>query len=646
MPRWLRRTGPAGRNTKIMKQDSINFLAHKALNIRIDSLRATTAAGSGHPTSCLSAADIISVLFFHVLKYDYKNPNYHNNDRFILSKGHAVPVLYAALHQRGIITDEQLLSYRKIDSDLEGHPTPRFAYNEAATGSLGQGLSVGLGMALNARYEGLNYRTYVMMGDAEIAEGSVWEAAELAAYYRVDNLIGFVDCNRLGQSGSTLHAEHAERYGQKFEAFGWKVFVIDGHDIQEIMTAIDQAHEVKDQPTMIIAKTLKGYGLDGIESKAGYHGKPFKKDELPVLINQMHVRFKDAAEYIQEEPVHELLPDTIDQKSMCTNNALSLDLATDSVSETFGIGKKISTRKAFGYALASLGKACDKVFALDGDVKNSTFTELLEQEKPDQFVQCFVAEQNMVGVAAGLALRGKIPFASTFASFFSRCYDQVRMAGIGRVPLRLCGSHSGVSIGQDGPSQMGLEDLSMMRAIPGSVVLWPSDGVSTYKLVALMAGYNDGVSYMKSTRADTPMLYDAQEAFVFGGSKVLKSSGNDQVCIVAAGITVHEALTAHKELAGQGIQVSVIDLYSIKPLDAETLIKVAATSGNTILTVEDHYPEGGLGEAVASALRNTGIIINSLSVTKLPRSGSPEELMRFEQIDAAAIICKVKTLKA
>lgn len=629
-----------------MTQDHLTYLAHKALNIRIDSLRATTQAASGHPTSCLSSADIISVLFFHVLKYDYKNPKYHNNDRFILSKGHSVPVLYAALHQLGVITEQELLSYRRIDSDFEGHPTPRLAYNEAATGSLGQGLAVGLGMALNARYEGLSYRTYVMIGDGEQAEGSVWEAAELAAYYRVDNLVGILDCNRLGQSDTALHDHNVERYAQKFQAFGWKTFVIDGHNLAEIVETFKHIEQVKDQPTMIIAKTVKGYGIEQAENKLGYHGKPFKKDELVEIIKQMRQRFGFAEEQPEHNAPPYQLPVMMEQKSSCMQDNITLDITADPAYAFFAQGKKISTRKAFGHALAHLGSTCDRVFALDADVKNSTYTEFLEQEKPHQFIQCFIAEQNMVSVSTGLALRGKIPFASTFACFFARCYDQVRMAGIGRVPLRLCGSHSGVSIGQDGPSQMGLEDLAMMRAIPQSIVLWPSDGISTYKLVEQMANYNDGVSYMKSTRADTPILYDIGQEFPIGGSKVLRSSGNDQVCIVTAGITVHEALAAYEQLDQEGIKVSLVDLYSIKPLDVKSLLSVAATSNNTILTVEDHYQEGGLGEAVVSALRNTGIKIQSLAVQKLPRSGSPEELMKFEGIDAEHIVKAVKTIKA
>ncbi len=626
----------------MITKEQIAFLTQKSLQIRIDSLRATSQAGSGHPTSCFSIADIISVLFYTTLRYDYKNPLFHNNDRFILSKGHAVPAVYAALHQLGVITEQQLLSYRKIDSEFEGHPTPRCKYNEAATGSLGQGLSIGLGMALNARYEKLDYQTYVMLGDGEIAEGSVWEAAELAGHDHVDNLVAIVDCNRLGQSGESLHAHHVDRVAKKFEAFGWETFVIDGHNIEQIVDAFEQVKHVKGEPRVIVAKTIKGFGLEGIEGLNGYHGKPFKKDELPGLIKMLEQRFavKDTPESCTPQQ-----PKKTQQGSSCTKDAIRLDITQDSQVSAFAQGKAISTRKAFGYALASLGTSCDRIFALDADVKNSTFTEFFEQRNPARFIQSFIAEQNMVGIATGLSLRGKVAFASTFGCFFTRAYDQIRMAGIGRVPLRLAGSHSGVSIGQDGPSQMGLEDISMVRAVPNSVVLWPSDGVSAYKLVEQMALYDQGVSYMKTTRADVPVLYDTKESFPLGGCKVLRSSSNDKACIVAAGITLHEALKAYEQLKQKGVAVSVIDLYSIKPLDQKTLLTVAKASNNTIVTVEDHYPEGGMGEAVMSALCNSDVRIQTLAVRQVPRSGSPEDLMKMMGIDAAGIMKAVDSIK-
>ena len=619
----------------------LNTLSNKALGLRIDSLRATTAALSGHPTSCLSAADILAVLFFHVLRYDYNNPLSLDNDRFILSKGHAIAVVYAALYQLGVITDEQLLSYRKIDSEFEGHPTPRFIHNQAATGSLGQGLSIGLGMALQARYDKRGCRTYVMLGDAEIAEGSVWEAAELAAYYKVNSLIAFIDGNRFGQSEKSLHGHDVERIAQKFEAFGWQSFVIDGHNIEEILITIEKANTIGDRPSVIVAKTIKGYGLDGIEDKQGFHGKPFTNEELPLMIEKLQHRF---GLYVHQSIDSNALLDSVIDKKISLISLNDLNIEQDKNAVVFIKGKKISTRKAFGYALAALGKINDTVFVLDADVKNSTFTDMFEFEYPDRFIQCFIAEQNMIGVATGLAQRGKTVFAATFASFFSRCYDQIRMAGVGRVSLRLCGSHSGISIGQDGPSQMGLEDLALMRAIHGSVVLWPSDGVSTYKLVEQMACYFDGVSYIKTVRSDLPILYELDEQFLLGGCKVLRQSESDQCCLISAGVTLHEALKAYELLKQQGILVAVIDLYSIKPLDKKTIVAIAQRSKNKVITIEDHYQEGGLGEAVSVALSGTGINVFIRAVSQLPRSGTQQDLYAMMGIDVHGIISMVKTV--
>jgi len=628
------------------------MLNHKALQLRIDSIRATTEAGSGHPTSCMSAADLVAALFFNSLIFDIQHPHNPNNDRFVMSKGHAIPVIYAAWKQLGVITDAELMSLRKVDSVLEGHPTPRFAYNEAATGSLGQGLSIGVGMAINAVHKKLSYTTYVMCGDAEIAEGSVWEAAELAAHNNLENLIGVVDCNRLGQSGESINNHQTQVVAGKFTAFGWHTIVIDGHDMQAIVNAYQQAKDVKGKPCMIIAKTFKGHGLAHIENKEGYHGKPFKKEEVPALIQELNKTYADAAAYKEEKmyvpakPVvtvhHEAMEGLPFDGLRASGKNITLNLATDKNSAQFEKDKKISTRKAFGYALTALGHADGRIFALDGDVKNSTYTEIFEADFPDRFVECFVAEQNMIGVSVGLQARGNIPFAATFGAFFSRCYDQIRMAGIGRNALRLCGSHCGVSIGQDGPSQMALEDLAIMRALPNSIVLYPSDGVATYKLTELMANYNDGISYLRSTRADTPVLYDKDETFSIGGSKILRSGKNNVACIVTAGITLHEALKAYDLLQKQGVSVAVIDLYSIKPLDVATLKTIAAKAGNRVITVEDHYPQGGIGEAVAAALANTGIQIESMAVTQIPRSGSPEELLAWAGIDAEAIARKVK----
>jgi len=617
--------------------NEILFLENKALSLRIDSIRSTTKSKSGHPTSCLSAADLVAAIFFHELRYDLQNPKNPNNDRFILSKGHAIPVIYAAWKHLGVISDDELLALREFDSPLEGHPTPRFKYNEAATGSLGQGLAVGIGMALNAKLENLNYKTYVMLGDGEIAEGSIWESAELAAHYKLDNLLAIVDCNMLGQTGETIHAHEVEKYAKKFEAFGFETFVINGHNMQEILQALQQTKTIKEKPCVIIAKTDKGHGIKNVEGKNSFHGKPFKSEEVEKLIDQLKNEFPQATEYASK-PYEPENPGTNQEIS---HDKTSLNLEKDPNSALFNPGEKIATRKAYGYALAAAGRKNKNIIALDGDVKNSTYSEIFEEEFPERFIQCFIAEQSMLGISTGFETRNKIPFAATFAAFLTRAFDQIRMAGIGRNALRLCGSHSGVSIGEDGPSQMGMEDLAMMRTLPNSIVFYPCDGVSTYKLVELMANYNDGISYLRTTRPTTSIIYDKNEKFEIGGCKVLKQSNNDKACIIGAGITLHEALKAYDMLKNQNISVSIIDLYCVKPLDVQTLKNIAKKSDNTIITVEDHYLEGGLGQAVASALVNENIDVYNLAVTKLPRSGTSEELMRFVKIDAQSIVEKV-----
>lgn len=620
----------------------INFLKKVALNLRIDSIKATTASKSGHPTSCMAISDLISVIFFHFLKYDIKNPKNPNNDRFILSIGHAIPVVYSAWKNMGVITEKELLDLRKFDSPLEGHPTPRFKYNEATTGSLGQGLSIGVGMALNAKHDNLDYKTYVMIGDGESAEGSIWEGAELAAYYKLDNLICILDANRLGQSGESIYGYDIEKFTKRFDAFGFKTFTINGHNIPEIIDTLNEAQNVKGQPIAIIAKTIKGFGLKEVENKNGYHGKPFKAEQLSSLIQELKNRFE--IQDLELEKYVPSLPTFTDIKLQNKKEKISLDINKDENSSLFEKTEKIATRKAFGYALLSLGKINKNIFSIDADVQNSTFTIFFNQEFPQRFYQAFIAEQAMVGIATGLDLRGKIPFAATFGAFFSRAHDQIRMAGIGRNALRLCGSHCGVSIGEDGPSQMALEDIAMFRTVPNSIVFYPSDGVSTYKLTEIIANYYGGVSYIRTTRPATQNLYSKDENFEIGGCKILKQSDDDKVCIVAAGITLHESLKAYKELKEQNINVSIIDLYSIKPLDKKTVIEVAKKSGNKIITVEDHYLQGGLGEAVASELSDIDIVVEKLAVTKIARSAKAQELLAYEGIDASSIVKKVLTL--
>lgn len=619
-------------------QNLQHFIEHKAYNIRVSSLLMTTMAGSGHPTSCLSAADIVATLFFYGMHFDPNDFDNPNNDRFILSKGHAAPVLYAAWKELGKVTEQELMTYRDIHSNLEGHPTLRFKYAEAATGSLGMGLSIGAGMALVAKMDKRSARTYVLMGDSEITEGSIWEAAEIAAQYKLDNLIGIVDCNRLGQSTATIHEWHTQRYADKFEAFGWKAIIVDGHDVHHLMGALDKAREVEDRPVMIIAKTIKGYGLKEVENKQGFHGKAFTKEQLNTELAELEKRFPQAAAYNQQT----FMPQPPSEGAQpAAKECVDIDM----VEPHYKIGEHVATRNAYGHALAALGPRCKMVVSLDAEVKNSTYAEFFAEKYPERFFQCYIAEQNMVSMGVGMERRGKAPFISTFGAFFSRAHDQIRMAAIGNAALRLVGSHAGVSIGQDGPSQMALEDIAIMRALPGSVVLYPSDGVSTYRLVSQMAEYNDGITYLRTTRMDTSVRYALHEEFPFGGCKVLAESEKDQVCIVAAGVTLVEAMKAYEQLQQEGISVAVIDLYSIKPLDRDTLLRVGTQAKKRMITVEDHYREGGLGEAVLYALRNTGITIQCLAVTQLPRSGKPEELLAMMGIDAAGIIRAVKAIK-
>jgi transketolase len=613
-----------------------HFLAQKAYNLRVSSIIESACAGSGHPTTCLSAADIVAVLFFHTMRFDPHNFENPNADRFILSKGHASALLYAVWKELGLLSAEDLTLYRTFDSPLEGHPTFRFPYTEAATGSLGIGLSIGVGEALAARIDKRDFKTYVLMGDGEAAEGSVWEAAELASYNKLNNLIAIIDCNRLGQSGQTMLGHEYKKYAERFAAFGFETLIVDGHDVDALISALDQARKSTQKPVALIAKTIKGYGISSIEDKEGYHGKPISKKDMPAILADMHKRF---ANIVDTQCVYQWHP-----RVPLNEAPIQKKITITMPKPTYALDSLVATRKAYGTALVALGAAANQVVSLDAEVKNSTYAEDFEQSYPERFIQCFIAEQNMVSMAVGMARRGKIPFVSTFGAFFSRAHDQIRMAAIGLSPLRLVGSHAGVSIGEDGPSQMALEDIALMRALPQSVVLYPSDATSTYKLVECMANYHDGISYLRTTRSATPTLYNADEAFVIGGCKVLREYTNATACIVGAGITLFEALKAHDLLAAEGITTSVIDLYSIKPLDAKTLIHVAGQSSKRIITVEDHYSEGGMGEAVRSALAGTDIQCTMLAVKQLPRSGTSEELRAYSGIDVAAIIEVIKNL--
>jgi transketolase len=619
------------------------FLEHKAYRIRRWSLLMTGQAGSGHPTSCLSAADIVAALFFDTMHYDPDNFNNPNNDRFILSKGHASPLLYAAWHEAGKLSNEELMTYRMFGSQLEGHPTLRFAYTEAATGSLGIGLSIGLGMALNAKLDKLTYRTYVLLGDGEMAEGSVWEAVEIASYYKADNLVAIVDVNRLDQTGQTMYGHETQSYVDRFNACGWHAVAIDGHDMQHVIRTLEDAKKIIGKPVAIIAKTFKGHGVTFAEDKNGYHGKSFSKDDLNKALDELAKNFPQAAAYHDEHIWKPKLPnhhEAIAQLETKKNTSISMP------QPKYNKEENLATRKAYGQALAALGNVAPHAISLDGEVKNSTFAEIFEHAHPERFFQCFIAEQNMVSMGVGFDLRGKIPFISSFGAFMTRAHDQIRMAAIGQSTIRLVGSHAGVSIGQDGPSQMALEDIAMMRALPESIVLYPSDAVSTYKLVEQMANYHDGISYLRTTRMDTPIHYNNTDEFPIGKCKVVRQSDHDSACVIGAGVTLFEAVKAYDQLANQEkpIHIAIIDLYSVKPLDTETLITLGKTSNNQIITVEDHYLQGGIGEAVSYALRNSGITITCLAVTKLPQSGKPEELLASAGIDAQAIVNAVKKI--
>jgi transketolase len=609
-----------------MIETDIELLKGIANQLRIHSINATTAAGSGHPTSCCSAADLVATLFFGQMRYDAKNPHYYNNDRFILSKGHAAPLLYAAWAENGFVPVSELVNLRKFNSDLEGHPTPRLAFVDVATGSLGQGLSVGVGMALAARLDKLDYNTYVLLGDGEIAEGAVWEAASLAGVYKLNNLIAIVDANRLGQSEATAFGHDIGVYAKRFDAFGWRVETIDGHDIEEIAEVL-QGVGLDDKPLVIIAKTYKGAGVSFLQDKDGWHGKPLNKEEAAKAIAELQPSAKSG------------IGVPIPAPSQLPEPKNSAPASYPPINYT--LGDKIATREAYGTALARIGETDLRVVALDGDTKNSTFADKFFKKFPERSTECFIAEQNMVGVATGFGTRGKVPFASTFAAFFTRAYDQIRVAGISHSNIKLVGSHVGVSIGEDGPSQMALEDLAMMRAIVDSTVLYPSDAVSTEKLLEQMA-LGKGVYFLRTSRPKTPVIYKNDEQFSVGGAKVLRTG--DKVTVVAAGVTLFEALKAADALKAEGINITVIDAYSIKPLGKKEILAAAQKTHNTVITVEDHYAEGGLGDAVAGELSADGIKVHKLAVNGLPRSGKAEELLAHFGIDAAAIVKKVKAI--
>jgi transketolase len=578
----------------------------------------------------MSAAEIMATLFFAEMRYDPRNPKQPDNDRFVLSKGHAAPVLYSAWAEAGLFPREHLLDLRKMSSDLEGHPTPRLSFADVATGSLGQGICAGIGIALNARRIRSEYRTYVLLGDGEMAEGSVWESASIGQFQKLDNLCAIIDVNGLGQSRATQLDHSMQAIAARWQAFGWEALIVDGHDVAELLAAFGKARATRGRPTVIVAKTLKGKGVSWIEGKDGWHGKALKKgEETDKAIAELKAQFVDAP----GKPTIPPPPASAREESKVDLSKLP--------PLTYKKGDLVATREAWGTALATLGGVDARVVALDADVKNSTFSERFEKAFPDRFYENFIAEQVMVGAAMGLAARGAIPFASTFACFLSRAADFVRMAGISFVNVKLTGSHAGVSIGEDGPSQMALEDLAMMRAVPNCTVVYPCDAVSAERLVVEM-GEANGLAYMRTSRPKTPVIYDASEKFPLGGSKVLRQSESDVATVATAGVTVFEALKAYDQLKKDGIAIRVVDVYSVQPIDATTLRDAARASNGVVITVEDHYAAGGIGDAVSEALAPVGAVVRRLAVREIPRSGQPEELMDRYGISARHIVDAVR----
>ncbi|WP_149180455.1 transketolase [Streptomyces sp. TRM49041] len=602
-------------------------LADLAQQLRADAVRAADAAGSGHPTSSMSAAELAAVLLAHHLRYDFDRPDHPGNDRLVLSKGHASPLLYALYRAAGAVDDEELLGYRTLGSRLEGHPTPRLPWVDVATGSLGQGLPVAVGMAIaGQRFDRIPYRVYVLSGDSEMAEGSVWEAVEHAAYNHLDNLTLVVDVNRLGQRGPTRHEHDLDAYARRLHAFGWHTIEVDGHDVQAVDAAFAEARSTVRQPAAILARTRKGHGVEAVEDREGMHGKPLPDAEEAIaeLGGVRGIRVT-----VQRPSEGEVLPAVED---------------TEPELPRFDVGDEVATRTAFGHALEAVGAARGRVVALDAEVGDSTRAEFFAKAHPDRYIQCYIAEQQMVAAAVGLAARGYVPYASTFAAFLTRAHDFIRMAAVSRAGVNLVGSHAGVAIGQDGPSQMGLEDIAMLRAVHGSTVLYPCDANQTARLVGAMADL-DGIRYLRTTRGDTPVIYGPDEDFPVGGSKVLRHHEHDKATVVAAGVTVHEALKAADLLDAEGIPVRVIDLYSVKPVDVETLNDAGGQTG-CVLTVEDHHPEGGLGDAVAEAFADGRPAPRTarLAVRAMPASATPEEQLHTSGIDAEAIAAAVKLL--
>ncbi len=622
-------TGSASAQEQLVDPDDLDQIRELGQRLRIDSVRASSAAGSGHPTSSMSAADLMAVLIARHLHYDFDDPANPLGDHLIFSKGHASPLLYAIYRATGAVSDEELLTFRHFESRLEGHPTPALPWVDVATGSLGQGLPIGVGIGLaGKRLDQLPYRVWVLCGDSELAEGSIWEAFDHASYQQLDNVVAILDINRLGQRGETMHGWDLNLYADRARSFGWHAIEVDGHDVAAIDDAYAEAVATEGKPVAIIAKTIKGKGVKALEDHNGFHGKPVPDEDealselgdIPPMRVNVHAPEGDREPHRFETPGGELPTYEIDDDP-------------------------VATRQAYGDAITALAKTRSDVVALDGEVSNSTHADEFKDAAPDRFFEMFIAEQQMIATAVGFQVRKWVPFASTFAAFLSRAYDFVRMAAISKADIRLCGSHAGVAIGEDGPSQMALEDLASLRAITSSCVLYPCDPNQTAKLVERMAD-RDGISYMRTSRGATPTIYGADERFEIGGSHVVRSSDSDEVTLIGAGVTLHEAVEAADKLAEDGISARVIDLYSVKPVDVQTLHEAAAATGGRLVTAEDHRPEGGIGDAVLDAFADSDepTRVIKLAVHELPGSGKPAELLAQAKIDADAIVDAAREL--
>lgn len=615
---------------------TVEDLYDMANKLRIHSVRTTTLAKSGHPTTCSSMAEIISVLFFDVMRFDVKTPLHHGHDRLVLSKGHAAPILYAAWAEAGLFPICELDNLRKLPYDLEGHPTPRLSFIDVGTGSLGQGLSVASGMAyVGKNYDKAEYRVFCIIGDGESHEGNIWEALAFSGYYKLNNLCVILDCNRLGQSQATALAHDVEAYQRRIEAFGYHCIIVDGHSVEELQQAFKEAEEETEKPTCIIAKTLKGKNYPGIEDQLGWHGKPLG-DKTDAVLEHLKGLIKTKDLKLKPKPM--LNPTS---PCVCLEN-ISIP------APEYGPDDSVATRAAYGTALAKLVKAHPRVIALDGDMKNSTFSEKVLDVDPTKHIECFIGEQNMVAVGVGIACRDRsIAFCSTFGAFLCRAYDQIRMAAISFSNINICGSHSGVSIGEDGASQMALEDLAMFRAIPNCTIFYPSDAVSAERAVEIAAN-TEGICYIRTSRPATQVLYDNEEPFEVGRAKIVMQSNDDKVLVIGAGITLHEAIKAKKFLEeNDGVNIRVMDIFTVKPVDAEGIILNALKCYSRIITVEDHYPEGGIGEAVLSAVTRhckSSVAIRNLSVPKVPRSGPPDALLDYYGISAKHIAKVVRNM--